>query len=72
MSEESFGIPEVVSGLTAITPTGIISAEAFGACLVQNLLAVIEPSGIPTDELFGNPVILGGDRIVIPISSRVT
>ena len=72
VSEESFGIPEVVSGLTAITPVGIISAEAFGTCLVENLLAVIEPSGIPTDELFGNPVILGGDRIVIPISSRVT
>lgn len=72
VSEELFGTPQVTIALTAIAPTGIISAEAFGACLVKNLVSLISLSGIPTEEVFGGVVVVGGDRIIIPIDDRQT
>ena len=72
VSEEVFGTPQVTIALTAIAPTGIISAEAFGACLVKNLVSLISLSGIPTEEVFGRVIVVGGDRIIIPIDDRQT
>lgn len=60
---------QMLSALSAITPTGIPSAEAFGSVVValtptQNITV---DDGIPSQQLFGIPTISSGLTYIIAI-----
>jgi hypothetical protein len=71
-SEEALGNATIQSGAIIISAPSIGTEEAFGTAVVNKLLELIEVAGIASQEQFERPVVLGGDKIAIPIPERQT
>lgn len=69
---------EVVYNVSVVDLTQFIEAEAIptqevvGSPSLELLLSRIFPTAIATQENFETPLIIGGDRIAIPINDRAT
>lgn len=71
-TQEAFGLSEVIAGLVIIETDVIPTDESFGNTAVELTLKQIFPQEILSEVLVGNPILTGGDRIVIPIPDRIT
>ena len=71
-TEALVGNPEVSVGLAFILPEEIATQEFVGEPDIDLILKQIFPDAIASLLSVGRPLVLGGDRIIIPIESRVT
>lgn len=72
ISLEAFGTATVEGILVTVSPSSIASLESFGEVVLERLLSILLPTGIVTRESFGRPLVVGGDTLLIPVTSRVT
>lgn len=69
-SQEVVQGPVVAVGLTVLSPDGVESGEFVPEPLLDLLLKQISASSVTDTFSVGRPVVVGGDRIVIPIIAR--
>ena len=69
-SQEAIQEPVVAVGLTVLAPDSVGSEEFVSAPTLDLLLKQLLVPSVPDTFSVGRPVVVGGDRIVIPIIAR--
>ena len=70
MAQEAIQEPVVAVGLTVLAPDSVGSEEFVSAPTLDLLLKQLLVPSVPDTFSVGRPVVVGGDRIVIPIIAR--